>query len=122
MLFFLVYPALQMVFYSFTNWDGILPKYKFIGLANYKNLFTEPVVWLSLKNNAVYALTAVIQNVIALQSVDREIYESSRVDGANGWQTFRYITLPSIMKIIELNLFLAVNGALQAYAEPLINT
>jgi len=34
----------------------------------------------------------------ALASVDVNVYEASRVDGASAWQTFRHITLPMIAR------------------------
>ena len=34
----------------------------------------------------------------ALASVDINVYEASRVDGASAWQTFRHITLPMISR------------------------
>lgn len=58
----------------------------------------------------------------ALQSVPKELYESSSLDGANYFQNIRYITIPSIKRIIELNLFLGFNGALQAFFEPFVLT
>lgn len=32
----------------------------------------------------------------AIQGVSKELYEAAMLDGANSWQTFRYITLPQI--------------------------
>jgi raffinose/stachyose/melibiose transport system permease protein len=32
----------------------------------------------------------------AVQSISKELYESASLDGASGWQQFRYITLPQI--------------------------
>jgi raffinose/stachyose/melibiose transport system permease protein len=58
--------------------------------------------------------------IAALQSVSREIYESAEIDGAGGLQTLRYITLPSIKRVLELNLFLALSGALNAFVEAFI--
>lgn len=43
----------------------------------------------------------------ALQSVPSERYEAARVDGANGVQLFRYITLPSITPTLLLLVVLA---------------
>ena len=40
-----------------------------------------------------------------MQTVPREIIESSRIDGANGWNTFRLITLPLILPTILVALF-----------------
>lgn len=34
----------------------------------------------------------------ALASVDTNVYEASRVDGASGWKTFRFITLPMVAR------------------------
>jgi multiple sugar transport system permease protein len=43
----------------------------------------------------------------ALQSVPEEIYEAARVDGANPFQLFWYITIPSISTTLELLVVLA---------------
>jgi multiple sugar transport system permease protein len=43
----------------------------------------------------------------ALQSVPAEIYEAAKVDGANFWQLFWRITLPSISTTLELLVVLA---------------
>jgi len=32
----------------------------------------------------------------ALQSIPHELYEASRIDGASGWQQFRFVTMPLI--------------------------
>lgn len=29
-----------------------------------------------------------------LKSIDTSLYEAAEIDGANGWQKFRYVTLP----------------------------
>ena len=36
----------------------------------------------------------------ALQSIPEELYEAARVDGANAWQRFWYVTLPQIMPTV----------------------
>lgn len=43
----------------------------------------------------------------ALQSVPQEIYEAAKVDGANPWQLFWRITIPSIGTTLELLVVLA---------------
>ncbi len=58
----------------------------------------------------------------ALQSIPSDIYEAASIDGANGWQKFIHITLPNIYKIIELNLFLTVTGALEVFDLPFVLT
>jgi ABC-type sugar transport system permease subunit len=41
----------------------------------------------------------------ALQTVSTEVIESSRIDGANGFQTVRYITIPLILPTLVVALF-----------------
>ena len=53
----------------------------------------------------------------ALQSIDTELYECAEIDGASGWHKLVSITLPSIKRIIELNLLLTISGALNAFTE-----
>lgn len=55
LLLFLVYPTIELVRYSFTNWDGYSPSLKYIGFDNYKRvLFDFPEAWHALKNNSLY--------------------------------------------------------------------
>ena len=38
---FIIVPTVSSVYYSFTSWDGISPEVKFVGLANYREIFTS---------------------------------------------------------------------------------
>lgn len=58
----------------------------------------------------------------AIQSVPSEQYEAADLDGANSWQKFRFIILPSIRRILGLTMILAVSGALSAFEMPYIMT
>ncbi|MBM7565946.1 carbohydrate ABC transporter permease [Paenibacillus sacheonensis] len=58
----------------------------------------------------------------ALQSIPADLYEAASIDGATGWKQFLYITLPNIYKIIELNFFLTVTGALEVFDLPFVLT
>lgn len=58
----------------------------------------------------------------ALQSIPGDLYEAASIDGATGWKQFLYITLPNIYKIIELNFFLTVTGALEVFDLPFVLT
>ena len=42
-----------------------------------------------------------------LQSIDRQMYEASEIDGANRWRKFRFITLPSLRNILALGIALS---------------
>ena len=58
----------------------------------------------------------------AMMSVDSTLYEACALDGANNWQKFRYIILPSIKTIIVLNLILSISGSLCAFEPPYVIT
>lgn len=58
----------------------------------------------------------------AIQSVSPEYYEAAEIDGANRWQQFRYIIFPSIKKIVELNMILAISGSISVFEIPYVMT
>jgi multiple sugar transport system permease protein len=92
----------------------------------------EPIRFFSDTHIAIFSLVSMsawrwlgytmVIYIAALQSIEPDIYESSSIDGANSWQTFRFITLPSILRVVELQLFISLSGALQAFTESLVLT
>ena len=50
------------------------------------------------------------------------MYEAAALDGASGWQKFRYIILPSIKTIVVLNMILSISGSLSAFEPPYVIT
>lgn len=66
------------------------------------------------------------QNMImfigAIMSVDASLYEAAELDGANKFQQFKYIILPSIKTIVTLNIILSITGALSAFEAPYVIT
>lgn len=58
----------------------------------------------------------------AIQSINPEVYEAAEIDGANRWDEFRYIIMPSIRNIIFLNVILGVSGSLSVFDIPYIMT
>ncbi|MFD1992363.1 carbohydrate ABC transporter permease [Paenibacillus nicotianae] len=57
---FLTLPAIQGIFYSFTNWNGFGKEYDFVGFRNYVSLFTDNVVgeayWFTIKYAVVVTI------------------------------------------------------------------
>lgn len=70
-------------------------------------------VWKYFGNNMVLF-------VGAMMSVDTELYEAAMLDGANKWQQFKYIMLPSIKTIVMLNLIMSISGSLSAFEPPYV--
>jgi multiple sugar transport system permease protein len=57
-----------------------------------------------------------------LQGVPKDLYEVAALDGANGWQKFRNITLPMISPTLFFNLVLGIIGALQSFSNAFVAT
>ena len=57
-----------------------------------------------------------------LQAIPKELYEAASVDGATGWQSFRFITLPLLRPIMFVAVTLSLIGGLQLFEEPFILT
>lgn len=57
-----------------------------------------------------------------LQSIDNELYEAARIDGANEWQIFWRITLPLLYPIIFFLTIIATIGLLNMFNQPYMLT
>lgn len=55
-----------------------------------------------------------------LQGIPEELAEAARIDGANGWQVFRHVTLPLMTPIIFFQLILGLIGVFQQLNLPLL--
>ncbi|MDQ4077296.1 MAG: sugar ABC transporter permease [Chloroflexota bacterium] len=47
---FFIYPFVVSIYYSFVEWTGAGPK-EFVGLANYRRLFSDSLLWEALSHN-----------------------------------------------------------------------
>ncbi|GAK41678.1 sugar ABC transporter permease [Paenibacillus urinalis] len=64
---FMTLPALQGLYYSFTNWNGFGDQYDMVGFKNYINLFADENVWNAYGFTIKYAIVATIFiNIISL--------------------------------------------------------
>ncbi|QDD62916.1 sugar ABC transporter permease [Herbaspirillum seropedicae] len=54
-LVYVLYPILYTIYLSFFSWDGMTAP-KFVGLANYVELFHAPTFYTALKNNVLWLL------------------------------------------------------------------
>ncbi len=89
---------------------------KWLGAGYFSNF---SLAFIGLWKNTGFAMVVFLG---ALQSIPKEYYEAADIDGANFLTKIRYIILPSIKTVVELNLFLSINGSLQAFFESFIIT
>ncbi len=57
-----------------------------------------------------------------MQGIPSELYDAARVDGANGWQCFRHITLPSLKGVLIVALILEVVSGINSFDTLVIMT
>lgn len=53
---FMIYPFLRSIYFSFTDWNGVRPQKNLIGLDNYREMLTDPLLWLSLQHNVIWVI------------------------------------------------------------------
>ncbi|GHE78387.1 carbohydrate ABC transporter permease [Streptomyces spiralis] len=53
---FVVWPFIQSIYYSFTDWTGLSPDFKMVGFDNYKRMFDDEIFWKSLQHSLLFAL------------------------------------------------------------------
>ena len=104
------------------------------GLINYGLSFlgVAPVDWLGNPSTALPAILLFVAwksfgyNMIiflaALQTVNKDLLDAARVDGAGPWMRFRHVTLPTIAPTVLLVSILTVAGMFQLFAEPYVMT
>ncbi|KKK48928.1 hypothetical protein LCGC14_3140190, partial [marine sediment metagenome] len=65
----------------------------------------------------VWHETSLIMIIIlaGLTSLDKTPYEAARVDGASGFQTFIYITLPMLLPVITIAVLIRMIAAIKTY-------
>ncbi|MGO4548342.1 carbohydrate ABC transporter permease [Paenibacillus sp. 2TAB23] len=212
---FTYYPAVKLIYLSFTDWNGISESSEWLGLSNYKEIFTNSDLFGVFIHQIPYVIIGVIQNIIAIvfavilnsklrgrnvfrvmlflpfimnavavafmfqyvfdttngslnsllgmiglsslqqswlgdmslvnfslasigfwrfmgynmviylgamQSIPGDMYEAAKIDGSNRFQTLWYLTIPNLTKIIQLNMFLTLSGALAVFDLPFVLT
>jgi len=50
-----------------------------------------------------------------LQTIDHQLYEAAKVDGAGSWKTFLNVTIPMLMPVILLVMILTLLGSMQVF-------
>ena len=77
-----------------------------LGKASQPWLRSKSTGWCALLLLCVWRWTGVniLYYVAGLKAIDTSLYESGDIDGANGWQKFRYITLPLLKGVFRTNI------------------
>ena len=63
-LVFMLYPFLNTIYLSFTNWNGATVTKDFVGLSNYARMVGDEAVWKAFYNNVIWVIIGTISPVV----------------------------------------------------------
>ena len=88
---FVIYPFLDGVRISLTNWNGYSQEYSYIGFSNYKSLSKDENVIIALKNTFLYGVgSTIIQQIIGLSYA---VFLNSKFRGRGFARTVIYLPI-----------------------------
>jgi raffinose/stachyose/melibiose transport system permease protein len=99
-LIFMIYPFLNTIYLSFTNWDGITANKDWVGLSNYARIFGEEAALKAFVNNIVWVILGTISPVVL------GLFEALLVwSGARGSLAFRTLFfLPFVLPLVVVGI------------------
>lgn len=136
-------PLFRVLFYLpvVTSWVVVTLLFRYLfadkGLINFTlndflHLTDSDVSWLSQRSTALVAICALgiwkgvgwamMIFLAALQGVPEELEEAATVDGANRWQRFKVVTLPTIAPATTFVTIMLVIGGFNVFASVLLMT
>jgi ABC-type sugar transport system permease subunit len=97
---FMIYPFLNTIYLSFTNWDGITANRDWVGLSNYARIFGEEAALKAFLNNIVWVILGTISPVVL------GLFEALLVwSGARGSLLFRTLFfLPFVLPLVVVGI------------------
>jgi multiple sugar transport system permease protein len=95
-----------------------------LGIASPEWLTTNPWAWFSILLATLWWTVGfnTIVLLAGLQTIPVELYEAATVDGANRWEQFRSITVPSLRPVLLLVITLQVIASFNLVGQPQIMT
>lgn len=117
-----------MIFgFIFATKNGILNS-----LLQNMNLISSPIKWLNKPSVVMVAVTILaiwggfgnymLYFITGMTGISEDVYESAKIDGATGVQTFFRITLPMLAPVLKVVLMLAITGAFKDYEAIMVLT
>jgi ABC-type sugar transport system permease subunit len=129
---FLLLPWIVPAVVSIVSWKWLIADRG--GLVNIllSDFGLGPIYFLSQGNWAMVAVIVIkiwrsfpfmmLSLLAALQVIDKSLYEAGRIDGANNWQLFRYITMPHLKNISIIQAILMVIWSINDFETPFLLT
>ena len=94
---FVYYPVVENIRLSFFSWSAFSKRPKFVGLANYQQMFGDEVFWTAVVNNVTYAVVSLVFQV-GLALVLASVLEQLVHQRLRGWLRTIYF-IPATISI-----------------------
>lgn len=109
------------------NYESGLLNYILYSLFKIKNipwLTQQPGAWISIVVTTIWWTVGwnMVYFLIGLQNIPEELYEAAKIDGAGWWQSFRYITLPSLKPIALFIFITTIIASFNLFGQPQLMT
>jgi sorbitol/mannitol transport system permease protein len=116
---FLVMPAAAALLWKTSFYNPVFGLINWVlspfGVENVDWVSTFPMTSIVLVLTWQWTPFMMLILLAGLQSQSPDILEAAKVDGANGWQTFRMITLPHLRQFIDLSVLLGTIYIVQTF-------
>ena len=99
-LVFMLYPFLNTIYLSFTNWNGATVTKDFVGLSNYARMIGDAAAWKAFYNNVIWVIIGTISPVVIGLFLALLLWS-----GARGSLFFRTVYfLPFILPLVVVSI------------------
>lgn len=101
-LIFTLYPMLRALYYSFTEYGGLVQEPKWIGLSNYTRMFTADKLYSTVIMNTLYFMVFGGISIILFTFVIALLLNDKRLRGTSGFRVIFFLPtlVPSIILCI----------------------
>ena len=89
------------------------------------NFTQQPIAaWATVIAMDVWHWTSlvVLLSYAGLSAIPDAFYQAAKIDGASGWQVFRYIQLPKMKRVLTIAILLRLMDSFMVYTEPFVLT
>ncbi|WP_100405385.1 carbohydrate ABC transporter permease [Bacillus solitudinis] len=84
-----IFPIFKLIQYSFTNYDGFLKDYDYVGFQNYVQVFKDGIFVSSLSNTVIYTIVYVVFSILI--SLGLALMLNMKIRGLGIYRTVAYI-------------------------------
>jgi N-acetylglucosamine transport system permease protein len=111
-LVFVIYPFVQALYYSMTDWSGFTPTYNFVGLDNFRALFHDTTFMQSMRNNIKLAIVVPLVTIVLALAIATVVTvggpTKGNVRGIRGSGFYRVVSFfPYVVPAIVIGLIWA---------------